>query len=107
MSKTYEELEAERLLEKIDSGEKLSERELRNLIWNYEDIKEREYGENRRWTRGVESIICLCGRYFSIYWEEGLTEYQENEYFYQPEEVEKHEYDKTIHVVEWVPKNSK
>lgn len=55
----------------------------------------------------MESIVCLCGRYFSIYWEEGLTEYQENEFYDQPEEVEKHEYDKTIHVVVWVPKKSK
>lgn len=55
----------------------------------------------------MESVVCLCGRYFSIYWEEGLTEYQPNEFYDQPEEVEKHEYDKTIHVVEWIPKKSK
>lgn len=104
MSKTYDTYEKE-FLEKIDSGKELSEGELRDLICRYEI--ESEYGENRRWTRSVESIVCLCGRYFSIYWEEGLTEYQPNEFYDQPEEVEKHEYDKTIHVVEWVPKKSK
>ena len=104
MSKTYDTYEKE-FLEKIDSGKELSEGELRDLICRYEI--ERKYRENRRWTRDVESIVCLCGRYFSIYWEEGLTEYQENEFYDQPEEVEKHEYDKTIHVVVWVPKKSK
>ena len=106
MSKTYDTYEKE-FLEKIDSGEELSESELSDLICDYEDRKERKYREKLRWTRSVESIVCLCGRYFSIYWEEGLTEYQENEFYDQPKEVEKHEYDKTIHVVEWVPKKSK
>lgn len=96
---TYE----EELLNKIDSGEELTERELQTLIWECYEV-DRDYGENGRWTRGVTSVIELCGRYFEVYWEEGLTEYQENEYYDQPVEVEKKEYDKTIHVVEWVKK---
>lgn len=74
------------LLEKIDKGEKLNESEIQDLI-EYEF--ERKHGENRRWTRTVTSIIELGDRYFSINWEEGLTEYQENMYYNQPIEVEK------------------
>lgn len=93
----------EELLNKIDSGKNLTEDELQHLIWECEEV-DRDYGDNGRWTRGVISVVELCGRYFEVYWEEGLTEYQENEYYNQPVEVEKKEYDKTIHVVEWVAK---
>ena len=89
------------LLEKIDKGEKLNESEIQDLI-EYEF--ERKHGENRRWIRTVTSIIELGDRYFSINWEEGFTEYQENMYYNQPIEVEKKTYPKTITVTEWIPK---
>ena len=54
MSETYDVYENE-FLEKIDSGKELSKGELRDLICRYEI--ESEYGENRRWTRSVESIV--------------------------------------------------
>lgn len=88
------------MVKKIDSGEKLSERELSNLVCGYE--VESEYGENRRWTRTVETIVKLCGRFFCVCWEEGLTECQENEFWEQPVEVKKHTYEKVITVTEWV-----
>lgn len=90
------------MLEKIDKGELLTESEIRSLVWESEEV-DRGYGENRRWTRSVTSIVNLCGRYFAIPWEEGLTECQENEYYYQPYEVEKKTSTKTITVTEWVP----
>lgn len=93
----------EEMVGKIDSGEKLSEWELKNLVYNGNEV-DIEYGEDRRWTRDMESIIKLGDRYFSIMWEQGLTECQENEFWNQPVEVEKKEYDKMIHVVEWVAK---
>lgn len=92
----------EEILEKIDNGEALSERELKELVFDGYEI-ERHEGENRRWTRTVESIVELCGRTFSISWEEGLTECQENGFYEQPVEVECHEYEKTITVKEWTP----
>lgn len=89
------------MVNKIQNGEKLTEKELREVVQGYEI--ESDYGENRRWTRGVTSIVKLCDKYFSVDWEEGLTEYQENEFYEQPYEVEKYTYEKTITVTEWVP----
>lgn len=86
------------ILNKIDNGEKLTGFELSELTCN--DI-ERECGDNGRWSRSVESICQIGDRYFSIVWEQGLTERQENEYYNQPVEVNKVTYEKTITVTEW------
>lgn len=85
---------------KIETGEKLTEKELSELVWGYSI--ETSYGDNNRWTRSVTSIVQLGDKYFSIDWEEGLTEYQDNEFFAQPVEVVKKTYEKTITVTEWV-----
>lgn len=90
------------LLSKIDSGEPLSERELKMLALEF-DI-ERIVEDNRRWQREVRSICQLGGRTFAVDWQEGLTECQENEFREQPFEVVKNEYEKTIKVTEWVKK---
>lgn len=92
------------LLEKIDNNEKLSKSEIRELVCN---SIEDQYGDNDRWTRSVESIVQIGNRFFSICWEEGLTEYQENEYYSQPIEVEQVTYEKTITVTEWKEINKK
>lgn len=91
-------------LNKIDNQAELTEKELDDLVFGYSI--ENSYGENARWTRPVESIVQLQDRYFLIKWEEGLTEYQENEFLSQPEEVERHTYEKVIKTVvnEWIPK---
>lgn len=72
------------MVQRIDSGEEIEPCYIRELVSN--DI-ERSYGGNRRWSRTVTSIIELCGRFFSIDWEEGLTECQDNEFYNQPVEV--------------------
>lgn len=95
----YREHFEEIMVKKILDGEKLSEKELK-AISEYEI--DRENGENRRWSRTVTSILEMCGRYFSLEWEEGLTEYQDNEFYNQPYEVVKKTYQKTITVTEWV-----
>lgn len=92
----------EDVLEGIDSCQIFSEDDLNKIISEFEI--HRDDGENNRWTRNVTSIIEICGRFFSINWQEGLTENQMNSYYYQPVEVEKHEYEKTIKVVEWIEK---
>lgn len=99
--KYYKENFEEIVLIKIDNGEKLTEDEIKTLVWEFKEIN-REYGEKGRWTRVVTSIIEIKDRTFAIDWEEGLTEYQENEYYYQPYEVKLHSYEKTIVVNEWV-----
>jgi hypothetical protein len=95
----YEEHFEEIMAYKIINGEKLTEEEIRELVWDYE--VDREEGDNRRWSRTITSIVQLCDKYFSIDWEQGLTECQENEYYNQPYEVVKHTYEKTITVTEW------
>lgn len=97
--KYYHEHFEEIMVDKIDKNIDLTEEELKNIIWRYE--VETSYGENRRWTRSVSSVVKMCDRFFMVDWEEGLTEYQENEYWDQPYEVEKKEYEKVIKVVEW------
>lgn len=97
--------EAEYYLNKIDNKEELTERELLDMAYGF-DI-ENEYGENRRWSRWVKTICKLNDRYFSIEWDQGLTEMQPDECYDQPIEVELHEWDevKTIHMREWRNKN--
>lgn len=86
-------------LEKILNGEELSEQEISDLL-DYEiDCQEGDCG---RWQMSVKSIIKLCDRYFAIDWERGLTEMQENDFYNQPYEVKKVEYEKVIKVTEWV-----
>lgn len=92
----------ELMIQKIDKREKLSEKELRILVQEYEI--ESEWEENHRWTRSVCTIVKLDERYFAVNWEEGLTECQEDEFYEQPYEVEKKTYEKTITVTEWLKK---
>ena len=98
---TYEE-KIKEISRKLNSKQKLTENEIQTLVWNY-DIEQNE-GDSRRWTKTIETIIEFEGKNYSILWEQGLTEMQENEYYNQPVEVEKKEYDKIIHIVEWVTK---
>lgn len=93
----------ELMVEKIDRKEDLTEKELKALVFECDEV-DRTYEENRRWTRGVQSVVNLCGRYFLVNWDEGLTECQDNEFYDQPYEVEKKTYEKTVTVTEWVKK---
>jgi hypothetical protein len=92
-----------KLLEKIDSGEKLSERELKTLVFECNE-EERIEGDDRRWQRSIKSIIKFENRYFAISWEQGLTENQEDDFYNQPYEVTKKTYEKTITVTDWIKK---
>lgn len=104
--KYYEEHFEELMCQKIDNQVTLTDKELYRLL-DYEIEEEREYGEDDRWSKGVSSIIKLCDRYFLLYWRKGLTEMQENEFYDQPYEVEKVQYEKTITVTEWWEKGRK
>ena len=88
-----------KMLSKIDSGESLTSSELSRLVYDY-DIYTEE-GDDGRWVRSMYTVVELCGRHFGISWFKGLTEYQDSEFDFQPEEVEKHE--KVITVTEWFP----
>ena len=53
------------------------------------------YHESKRWTTPVTSICKVGTRYFKVDWDEGLTEYQDNQYLYNPTEV----YEATANVI--------
>lgn len=90
--------EEEKFLERILNGDKLTERELSEIIVDY--FIDEECGECGRWTQSMQTIIELCDRCFAVDWERGLTEHQENEFYKQPYEVEKVE--KMIKITKWV-----
>lgn len=94
---------AKKIYNDLQNGVKLSSSDLSYLVYNFELDDQREVGENRRWQRGVTSIIELGGKHYAISWEEGLTENQENDFWEQPVEVEKHEYEKVVTITEWKP----
>lgn len=100
--KYYTEHFEEIMLSKIECNDELTRKELSTLVYEYGI--ETEHGDNRRWTRTNTTIVNLMNRHFSIDWEEGLTECQENEFYNQPVEVRQKTYEKTITVTEWVPK---
>lgn len=85
---------------------KLTAEQVENLVYcnkvdNFIKIKEEE-GENRRWSRTNRIIIQdeKTNKYYSIYWEEGLTEEQENE-FEEQEATEVKKIEKTIIVTDF------
>ena len=85
------------VIDKYDNKKPLTKEEVRELIWNY-DYKRLE-GENRRWSRWVNVIIKLKDRYFMVGYDEGLTEYQDNEYYTDITEVKPVE--KMVVITEW------
>jgi hypothetical protein len=87
-------------IDKIDAGVELTEDELSEFVgWSSENTE----GDSGRWEQYIESIVEYNGRYFSICWERGLTEYQENYYNSQPIEVTKFETTETITVTKYIP----
>lgn len=93
----YNEHFLEIMVGKIDNGEKLTEAEIRTFAQEYGN--ETTYGENMRWVRSASTVVPVGDRLFMVDWCEGLTECQENEFFEQPYEVERHETEKVITVV--------
>jgi hypothetical protein len=77
------------VVEKLKSGERLSERELATLVCDgaVDEID----GDSGRWTKHVQTIINIDGDLWAIDWRRGLTEYQENEFYNQPYRVIKQE----------------
>jgi hypothetical protein len=91
-------------LNAITNGTELEDDDISDMIDAFEVEDYRSYGDNRRWSRTISSILEIKGRYFQVDWEQGLTECQNNSYCDRPFEVTKHEYQKTITVTEWLKK---
>ena len=93
------------IIEKMYAGKKLSEKELKALVYedvedDYEIVTEVE-GDESRWSRTIDTIIKVGEDYWDIPWERGLTECQENMFWEQPIRVKPVE--KVVTVTEWVP----
>jgi hypothetical protein len=83
------------LKEKILNSEKLTEDEVRFLTehysgkeisweeWNEIEVEDTISGENRRWSAMQTVVLRIGNRYFTVDYDEGLTESQENSYYEQ------------------------
>lgn len=96
-------------LTRYDNKEVFNEGELKDLYWGdmeiedgmeWEEIDE-EIEDKRRWSQFIYKYVMIGGRYFCLTADIGLTEYQDDEYNYQPEEVRRTQ--KTIVVDCWEP----
>lgn len=72
------------ILNKIDNDEELTRQDFYELIEM--EIFTNVIGK-KRWCTDIESICAIKDRYFYLRYSEGLTEYQEDEFPYQPIEV--------------------
>lgn len=91
-------------LERFDHKETFDEWERKMMAWGEVGTEvDQIENDSGRWTTRMATVFELGGRYFAIDWDRGLTECQENEYWNQPVEVTKRQYEKTIVVTEWVP----
>lgn len=92
----------ELLLERFKAKD-LTEEELRDIV--FEDsvatVVDKINDNDRRWTRTVSTIVELKGLFFSIVWEQGLTECQEDSFDNQPYQVERKEEIITKTIVSW------
>lgn len=75
------------LKDKIINGEKLDKLEVMDLVYedadlDYELVEEIMH-DHGRWMMHMETIIKIDDKYYSIIWDRGLTEYQENEFYGQ------------------------
>lgn len=97
-------MENKEILRMIDAGEKFSEEQLEDMVFELEE--ETRYGENGRWTRRATTIIEIEGRFFKIKWEEPLTEMSGSPVFdFQPVEVIRKERIETKTVIDWIDKD--
>ena len=94
-------------LDRYDNKQHLDEEQLRALWWNElldidaPVVGKEEYGTPGRWNIPVSKVIKVEDRYFIIYRYQAATEYQEDEYDWQPDEV--YPVEKTIVVWEGEP----
>lgn len=85
------------IIQKILDGQKLEEDELQEAVYEFDAYQfETIAGGDSRWSRYMTTILKIEDRYFRVNWDEGLTEYQEDSFFDQFEEVVLTQTEKTI-----------
>ena len=98
-------------LRRYDKKKLLTEDELKQLWWNElldeipEVVRDEKYSIPGRWNIPVDKVIKIEDRYFMIYRYQAATEYQEDEYDWQPDEV--YPVERTVICWEGVPQNAK
>lgn len=86
--------------EKMKRGIELSEGDIRDFV-NERTVIYEDEGEESRWTKAMTTVVKGEDGYnYVIHWDRGLTESQEDEYYYQPEKVELREKEVTTVVTE-------
>ena len=63
----------------VKTTKHFTEREAMDAVYEHE--VDRKCEDDRRWSRTVHSIVELDGHHYSIDWDEGLTEMQDDEFF--------------------------
>lgn len=76
----------QRMVQKLEKGEELSESEVEDLCYQLDKIYEEE-GDEGRWERHMTTVVDLEGVHYAIDWSRGLTEGQENMFYEQPYKV--------------------
>lgn len=97
--KPLEDWEVE-LLDKIDSGEELFESDIEDLVYESTEIH-REVLDIGDWHTSICSVVRVGNRLFEICWNRGNTDYQDDTFPFQPEEVE--EYKEVMEVTKYRP----
>ncbi|OFW61785.1 MAG: hypothetical protein A2Z35_06010 [Actinobacteria bacterium RBG_19FT_COMBO_36_27] len=88
------------IIDKIKNGVELTSDEVEKTIWSFDQVKT-IVGESRRWSQSCEVILKIDGKLYSVEYDKGLTENQENEYFPQIA-VEVEEIEETIKVKKFI-----
>lgn len=86
---------------------RLTAEEIEKMVGEDEYEVDRIYGENRRWSRSVRSVLLIDGNHYMVNWEQGLTESQPDG-FEDQEAIEVIEVEETKTVTEtvWKPKEA-
>lgn len=85
---------------KLKNGEKLSEHEIEHILRESNKVDEIE-GDDRRWSRWMQTIIDIDDEYYMVEWDKGLTEMQEN-YYESVSKVKKETRIVTKEVTDWI-----
>lgn len=97
----YEEHFEEIILKKIENKEKLTAKDVEWLVNDDNFYIETVVIDKYDWTELVNTIIKLGGKYYRVYWQQALTENQED-FFESQFAVEVEKKAKIIEINEWV-----
>lgn len=95
----------ETFCQRYDAGDKFDSYELEEMAYDGDEV-ERNKGDVYKRRQFMETIFVVDGRHFSLSWVKDLSDYGDDEFYNQPEEVVLHEYEKLVKVREWISKKA-